>query len=182
MRLVCLASALRFRFQSWGSSRVHHGSIAAIDYILSRWNSGHVHATTPPVFDSKVGFTDYEKERREFRIRVPEYFNFANVLDEWAQKEKVWTKVTEFLKIPSYCSLIRLGWSSNLSMNVKVKVQLIWLISGTRGVNVSASVTICFKLPIFFHESIQGWKSMARVKFLVARFDGKLSYSFLRQA
>lgn len=89
MRLVCLASALRFRFQSWGSSRVHHGSIAAIDCILSRWNSGHVHATTPPVFDSKVGFTDYEKERREFHIRVPEYFNFANVLDEWAQKEKV---------------------------------------------------------------------------------------------
>ncbi|XP_058944586.2 acyl-coenzyme A synthetase ACSM3, mitochondrial [Pocillopora verrucosa] len=88
MRLVCLASALRFRFQSWRSSRIHHGSIAAIDCILSRWNSGHVHATTPPVFDSKVGFTDYEKERREFHIRVPEYFNFANVLDEWAQKEK----------------------------------------------------------------------------------------------
>jgi len=40
------------------------------------------------VFDSKVGFTDYEKERREFHLEVPEYFNFANVLDEWAQKEK----------------------------------------------------------------------------------------------
>jgi len=40
------------------------------------------------MFDSKVGFNDYEKERREFRLEVPEYFNFANVLDEWAQKEK----------------------------------------------------------------------------------------------
>ena len=83
--------------------------------------------------------------------------------------------LNESFLIPSYCSLTRLGWSSNLSMNVKVKVQLIWLISGTRSVNVSASVTICFKLPIFFHESIQGWKFMTRVKFLVARFDGKLS-------
>ena len=45
------------------------------------------------MFDSKVGFNDYEKERREFRLDVPEYFNFANVLDEWAQKEKVGTYV-----------------------------------------------------------------------------------------
>ena len=69
-------------------------SAKAVKCIFSRWSSGHhVHVATPPVFDSKVGFTDYEKERREFHLEVPEYFNFANVLDEWAQKEKVGTYV-----------------------------------------------------------------------------------------
>ena len=48
-----------------------------------------VHDAPPPVLDSRAGFTDYERERREFHIDVPEYFNFANVLDEWARKEKV---------------------------------------------------------------------------------------------
>lgn len=43
----------------------------------------------PPVFDSRTGFNDYDKEKRNFQLKVPEYFNFANILDEWAQKERV---------------------------------------------------------------------------------------------
>ena len=76
------------------SVNVHRGSSRVVNCILWRWSSGHhVHVATPPVFDSKVGFTDYEKERKEFRLEVPEYFNFANVIDEWAQKEKVGRKI-----------------------------------------------------------------------------------------
>ena len=82
MRLVGIGFSVARRHKSWRLTKLHCGS---------RLNSVHVHVNTPPVFDSKVGFTDYEKERREFRINVPEYFNFANVLDEWAQKEKVRT-------------------------------------------------------------------------------------------
>ena len=89
MRLVSIGSAFGSRCESWRSAKIYRGSVAAIYRIFSRRNSTHVHVTTPPVFDSKVGFTDYEKERREFHIEVPEYFNFADVLDEWAQKEKV---------------------------------------------------------------------------------------------
>ncbi|XP_078691973.1 acyl-coenzyme A synthetase ACSM3, mitochondrial-like [Branchiostoma floridae x Branchiostoma belcheri] len=37
---------------------------------------------------SRTGFDDYEAGRRNFRLEVPEYFNFANVVDDWAQKEK----------------------------------------------------------------------------------------------
>ena len=78
--------------KAWRSSKIHRGSTEAVSRILSRWSSGN-HVATPPMFDSKVGFNDYEKERREFRLDVPEYFNFAKVLDEWAQKEKVGTYV-----------------------------------------------------------------------------------------
>ena len=78
----------------WRSARIYRASAKAVNCIFSRCSSGHhVHVAAPPVFDSKVGFTDYEKERREFHLEVPEYFNFANVLDEWAQKEKVGTYV-----------------------------------------------------------------------------------------
>ncbi|XP_072044595.1 acyl-coenzyme A synthetase ACSM3, mitochondrial-like isoform X2 [Amphiura filiformis] len=38
---------------------------------------------------SHTGFNDYEIGRKEFKLEVPENFNFANVLDEWAQKERV---------------------------------------------------------------------------------------------
>ena len=60
-------------------------------YRTHRWarQLSSVHDAPPPVLDSRAGFTDYERERREFHIDVPEYFNFANVLDEWARKEKV---------------------------------------------------------------------------------------------
>lgn len=64
-------------------------SARALNDILFRWSSGHAHVVTPPVFDSKVGFTDYEKERGEFSLEVPEYFNFANIIDKWTQKDKV---------------------------------------------------------------------------------------------
>lgn len=40
---------------------------------------------------SHTGFNDYDIGRREFKLEVPEYFNFANVLDEWARKERVST-------------------------------------------------------------------------------------------
>ncbi|KAJ7360282.1 hypothetical protein OS493_016912 [Desmophyllum pertusum] len=89
MRLVGIGSSLAYRCKSWRLAQIHSGSSKAINCIFSRLSSVHVHVTTPAVFDSKVGFTDYEKERREFHIDVPEYFNFANVLDEWAQKEKI---------------------------------------------------------------------------------------------
>lgn len=92
MRLVGKRSFLAASnvWKSWRSTKIHRGSVKAVNCTLWRWSSGHhVHVATPPVFDSKVGFTDYEKERREFRLEVPEYYNFANVIDEWAQKEKV---------------------------------------------------------------------------------------------
>ena len=73
---------------------MHHNSIRAFNFTVLRWSSSHdVHSVTPPVFDSKVGFTDYERERREFSLEVPEYFNFANIIDAWAEKEKVRTFV-----------------------------------------------------------------------------------------
>ncbi|XP_077868003.1 LOW QUALITY PROTEIN: acyl-coenzyme A synthetase ACSM3, mitochondrial-like, partial [Saccoglossus kowalevskii] len=38
---------------------------------------------------SSTGFNDYELGRKDFRLDVPEYFNFAgDVLDEWAEREK----------------------------------------------------------------------------------------------
>ena len=91
MRLVGIGLSFSYRCKSWRLAKIHRGSTKSFNCIFSRLSSVHVHVTTPPVFDSKVGFTDYEKERREFRIDVPEYFNFANVLDDWAQKEKVRT-------------------------------------------------------------------------------------------
>jgi len=91
MRLVGIGFSVASRYKSWRLTKLHRGSTKALDFIFSRLSSVHVHVSTPPVFDSKVGFTDYEKERREFHIDVPKYFNFANVLNEWAQKEKVRT-------------------------------------------------------------------------------------------
>ncbi|CAH3114733.1 unnamed protein product [Porites lobata] len=74
----------------WRLANKYGGSSKRVVNCISwRCSSGHrVHVATPPVFDSKVGFTDYEKERREFHLEVPEYFNFAEVIDEWAEKEK----------------------------------------------------------------------------------------------
>ena len=89
MRLIGIGFQVASRYRSWRLASLHYGSTKALDCIFYRLSS--VHVSTPPVFDSKVGFTDYDKERREFHIDVPEYFNFANVLDEWAQKEKVRT-------------------------------------------------------------------------------------------
>ncbi|XP_071954555.1 acyl-coenzyme A synthetase ACSM3, mitochondrial-like [Antedon mediterranea] len=37
---------------------------------------------------SATGFNDYELGRKHFELEIPEYFNFVEVLDEWAQKEK----------------------------------------------------------------------------------------------
>ena len=94
MRLLVIDSTLAAcnSLKSWRSAKIHGGSAKVVNCVLSRWSSGH-HVATPPVFDSKVGFTDYEKERREFNLEVPEYFNFANVIDDWAQKEKVGTYI-----------------------------------------------------------------------------------------
>ncbi|XP_022092529.1 acyl-coenzyme A synthetase ACSM3, mitochondrial-like [Acanthaster planci] len=42
---------------------------------------------------SATGFNDYELGRRQFKLDVPEYFNFASdVLDEWAAKEQTGTR------------------------------------------------------------------------------------------
>ncbi|XP_054706282.1 acyl-coenzyme A synthetase ACSM3, mitochondrial-like isoform X2 [Uloborus diversus] len=39
--------------------------------------------------DSRVGFNDYEKERKSWNVEIPEKFNFASdVIDAWAQREK----------------------------------------------------------------------------------------------
>ncbi|PIK40143.1 hypothetical protein BSL78_23018 [Apostichopus japonicus] len=37
---------------------------------------------------SATGFNDYELERKRFKWDVPKYYNFANVTDHWAEKEK----------------------------------------------------------------------------------------------
>ena len=40
--------------------------------------------------NSAVGFNDYEKEYLNFKLEVPEYFNFSeHVLEEWKSKEMV---------------------------------------------------------------------------------------------
>ena len=95
MRLLVIDSTLAAcnSLKLWRSTKILGGSTKVVNCILSRWSSDHHHVVTPPVFDSKVGFTDYEKERREFNLEVPEYFNFANVIDDWAQKEKVDTYI-----------------------------------------------------------------------------------------
>lgn len=39
---------------------------------------------------SAAGFNDYEFERENFRLPVPEYYNFAtDVIDIWAEAERV---------------------------------------------------------------------------------------------
>lgn len=83
------AVAVNNSFKSMRLPPTSRESARALNDILFRWSSGHVHVVTPPVFDSKVGFTDYEKARREFSLEVPEYFNFANIIDSWTQKDKV---------------------------------------------------------------------------------------------
>lgn len=85
----------------WRLANKYGGSSKRVVNCISwRCSSGHrVHVATPPVFDSKVGFTDYEKERREFHLEVPEYFNFAEVIDEWAEKEKVGTSFVHIVRV-----------------------------------------------------------------------------------
>ncbi|XP_044179256.1 acyl-coenzyme A synthetase ACSM3, mitochondrial-like [Acropora millepora] len=83
------AIAVNKSFKSMRLPPTFRESARAFNDILFRWSSGHAHVVTPPVFDSKVGFTDYGKERREFSLEVPEYFNFANVIDKWTQKDKL---------------------------------------------------------------------------------------------
>ncbi len=37
---------------------------------------------------SAAGFNNYEETKKNFKIHVPEYFNFASdVIDQWAAKE-----------------------------------------------------------------------------------------------
>ena len=61
-----------------------------------------------PSSTSAVGFNDYEKERKNFRLDVPEYYNFArDVIDSWAEKEKV------------KCSSIRLHYANYLNFLTK---------------------------------------------------------------
>lgn len=57
--------------------------------FLTRGLCQVVHPSSPPVFDSKVGFLDYEEEKAEYSIEVPKFFNFANMLDNWASSEEV---------------------------------------------------------------------------------------------
>lgn len=39
---------------------------------------------------SPKNFTDYESMKQEYKLEVPEYFNFASdVLDKWSEIEKV---------------------------------------------------------------------------------------------
>lgn len=38
-------------------------------------------------------FSNYESMKHDFKIEIPEYFNFAkDVLDQWTNTEKVWSK------------------------------------------------------------------------------------------
>lgn len=38
-------------------------------------------------------FSNYESMKQDFKIEIPEYFNFAkDVLDQWTNMEKVWSK------------------------------------------------------------------------------------------
>lgn len=62
---------------------------SSIQACFNRGFCSVIHPSTPPVFDSKVGFVDYEKEWSNYRIEVPKFFNFANVLDGWAEKDEV---------------------------------------------------------------------------------------------
>ena len=59
---------------------------------------------------SAVGFVDYEQERANFRLTVPEYYNFAtDVIDDWAKKEKVmvdeWWLLVFFLALNFQCRI-----------------------------------------------------------------------------
>lgn len=41
-------------------------------------------------------FSSYESMKQAFKLEVPEYFNFAkDVLDEWTNMEKVWSRVRQ---------------------------------------------------------------------------------------
>ena len=91
MRALGISSCLT-HFHLWklcGSKNSLCRAVKGVQCLLVRFTSEHI--VTPPVLDSKVGFTDYDRERREFHVEVPEYFNFANTLDDWAEKEKVGT-------------------------------------------------------------------------------------------
>ncbi|XP_033112474.1 acyl-coenzyme A synthetase ACSM3, mitochondrial-like isoform X2 [Anneissia japonica] len=44
---------------------------------------------------SATGFNDYELGLKHFQLEVPEYFNFVQVLDEWANKEKTGERRTK---------------------------------------------------------------------------------------
>ena len=56
-------------------------------------NKVKTHTVTVPrrqwsALPSAVGFNNYEETKRQFKIQVPEYFNFASdVIDKWAEKE-----------------------------------------------------------------------------------------------
>lgn len=41
-------------------------------------------------------FSSYESMKQNFKLEIPEYFNFAeDVLDQWTNMEKVWTKASQ---------------------------------------------------------------------------------------
>jgi hypothetical protein len=53
-----------------------------------RWVHGHV--TSLGTEPSAIGVSDYDYERRQFKLERPEFFNFASdVIDYWAHKEQV---------------------------------------------------------------------------------------------
>lgn len=69
-----------------GHVRCVTGYLATSKLYTSPWRcSVRLNHTEP----SSAGFTDYEHERENFKLDVPEYFNFAtDVIDKWAEKEK----------------------------------------------------------------------------------------------
>ena len=64
--------------------------------LLCRWTSAKHLCTSPliktsyPAQYSATGFDNYDKEYANFKLDVPEHFNFAeDVLEKWAEKEAV---------------------------------------------------------------------------------------------
>ena len=59
----------------------------------------HLNATSP----SALGYTDYDTERKNFQLTVPQYYNFASdVIDSWAEKEKVVMKINLLFSLKKF--------------------------------------------------------------------------------
>ena len=77
-------------------------------------------------------------------FQVPEYFNFANVIDEWAQKEKVndCAKQSElFLALSSQCISI----SSFIIYNILIYNEIIIYSSSVKGMTVRKDILAVFR-------------------------------------
>lgn len=84
MWLVEIGFQVVFCYKFWRLVKLYCGFIKVFDCIFFCCLSFvYVYVSMLLVFDFKVGFIDYDKERREFYIDVFEFFNFVNVLDEW---------------------------------------------------------------------------------------------------